>query len=62
MNLFTKLQQPEANKTLIHVGMIDAGEFSSMFLVPANRHSSVRIVGIANPNPVNATSNLAYAH
>lgn len=60
MNLFTKLQQRDVNKRPIRIGMIGAGKFGSMFLAQACRLPGVHIVGIADLNPANAISNLAY--
>ena len=60
MNLFSKLQQREADRNPIRIGMIGAGKFGSMFLAQANRLPGIHIVGIADLNPANARSNLAY--
>jgi len=60
MNLFPKLQQRDAEQNLIRIGMIGAGKFGSMFLAQANRLPGIHIVGIADLNPSNAHSNLAY--
>ena len=60
MNLFTKLQQRDATNNPIRVGMIGAGKFGTMFLAQAIRLPGIHIVGIADLNPANAMSNLAY--
>ena len=60
MNLFPKLQQRDAEQNPIRIGMIGAGKFGSMFLAQANRLPGIHIVGIADLNPSNARSNLAY--
>ena len=60
MNLFTKLQQRDADQNPIRIGMIGAGKFGSMFLAQANRLPGIHVVGIADLNPSNARSNLAY--
>ena len=60
MNLFPKLQQRDAEQNPIRIGMIGAGKFGSMFLAQANRLPGIHVVGIADLNPSNARSNLAY--
>ena len=60
MNLFPKLQQRDAEQNPIRIGMIGAGKFGSMFLAQANRLPGIHVVGIADLNPANARSNLAY--
>ena len=60
MNLFPKLQQRDAEQNPIRIGMIGAGKFGSMFLAQANRLPGIHIVGIADLNPSNTHSNLAY--
>lgn len=60
MNLFPKLQQRDSEQNPIRIGMIGAGKFGSMFLAQANRLPGIHIVGIADLNPSNARSNLAY--
>lgn len=60
MNLFTKLQQRHAAKNPIRIGMIGAGKFGTMFLAQAIRIPGIHVAGIADLDPANAISNLAY--
>lgn len=60
MNLFAKLQQRDAAKNPIRVGMIGAGKFGSMFLAQAIRLPGIHIAGITDLFPANVISNLAY--
>ena len=60
MNLFPKLRQRDTEQNPIRIGMIGAGKFGSMFLAQANRLPGIHIIGIADLNPSNAHSNLAY--
>ena len=60
MNLFPKLRQRDTEQNPIRIGMIGAGKFGSMFLAQANRLPGIHVIGIADLNPSNARSNLAY--
>ena len=60
MNLFPMLRQRDTEQNPIRIGMIGAGKFGSMFLAQANRLPGIHIIGIADLNPSNARSNLAY--
>ncbi len=60
MNLFPKLQKRDTEQNPIRIGMIGAGKFGSMFLAQANRLPGIHVIGIADLNPSNACSNLAY--
>ena len=60
MNLFAKLQQCDAEKKPIRVGMIGAGKFGSMFLAQAKRLPGIHVAGIVDLNPTNVFSNLDY--
>lgn len=47
-SLSTKLAEREANGNPIHVGIIGAGKFGSMFVSQAHRTTGLRLAGIAD--------------
>jgi predicted homoserine dehydrogenase-like protein len=61
MSLYRQLQIKEENNQPIHVGVIGAGKFGTMFLSQANRLPGVHVVGVADLNPEVARSNLRLA-
>jgi predicted homoserine dehydrogenase-like protein len=58
MNLFTKLQEREAEGRPITVGLIGAGKFGTMYIHQALRTPGVHLVGIADLSPTRAIGNL----
>ena len=59
MNLYTKLQQREATKNLIRIGLIGAGKFGSMYLSQIPTTPGIHLLGIADLSPPRARENLA---
>jgi predicted homoserine dehydrogenase-like protein len=59
MSLHQKLQQLAADHQAIHVGLIGAGKFGSMYLSQAPNTPGVHLVGIADLSPAAARRNLA---
>jgi len=59
MSLFAKLQQRQAEGRPIHIGLIGAGKFGSMYLAQVPRTPGVHLVGIADLSPDGARANLA---
>src|SRR5258706_201812 len=58
MNLFSKLQDREAQGKPLRVGLIGAGKFAAMYLAQVPRTPGVRLVAIADLAPANARTNL----
>ena len=58
MNLYTKLQQREAQGKPIRVGLIGAGKFGSMYLAQVSKTPGLHLVAIADLSPDNAKQNL----
>jgi predicted homoserine dehydrogenase-like protein len=58
MNLYTKLQQREAEGRPLRIGVIGAGKFAAMYLAQVPRTPGVHLVGIADLNPASAKANL----
>jgi len=58
MNLYTKLQEREAQGKPLRVGLIGAGKFAAMYLAQAPRTPGVHIAGIADLSPASARANL----
>jgi predicted homoserine dehydrogenase-like protein len=58
MNLYTKLQQRQAEGKPLRVGLIGAGKFAAMYLAQVVRTPGVHLVGIADLNPAGARTNL----
>jgi len=58
MNLYTKLQEREAQGKPLRVGVIGAGKFAAMYLAQAPRTPGVHIAGIADLSPAGARANL----
>jgi len=58
MNLFSKLQQRQAEGRPLRVGLIGAGKFGAMYLAQVPRTVGVHLVGIADLSPANAAVNL----
>ena len=59
MNLYSKLQQRQAEGKPIRIGLIGAGKFGSMYLAQIPRTPGVHLVGIADLSPTAARANLA---
>ena len=59
MNLYSKLQQRQAQGRPIRIGLIGAGKFGSMYLAQIPRTPGVHLVGIADLSPTAARTNLA---
>lgn len=59
MSLYTQLQQRDAAKRPIRVGLIGAGKFGSMYLAQIARTPGVHLVGIADLSPETARRNMA---
>ena len=59
MNLYSKLQQRQAEGKPIRIGLIGAGKFGSMYLAQIPRTPGVHLVGIADLSPAAARANLA---
>ena len=58
MNLYAKLQQREAQRKPLRIGVIGAGKFAAMYIAQVPRTPGVHLVGIADLNPANAKANL----
>jgi predicted homoserine dehydrogenase-like protein len=58
MNLYSKLQQRQAEGKPLRVGLIGAGKFAAMYLAQVVRTPGVHLVGIADLNPAGARTNL----
>ncbi|MBE0623755.1 MAG: Gfo/Idh/MocA family oxidoreductase [Burkholderiales bacterium] len=58
MNLFSKLQQREAEGKPLRVGLIGAGKFAAMYLAQVGRTPGVHLAGIADLAPAGAKANL----
>lgn len=58
MNLYSKLQQREANQRPIRVGLIGAGKFGAMYLAQVPKTPGLHLVAIADLSPDNAKKNL----
>lgn len=61
MSLFAQLLQRQKDRNPIRIGVIGAGKFGTMFLAQAYRLPGIHVVAIADLNPDNARSNLAFA-
>ena len=58
MNLFTRLQALEAAGTPLHVGLIGAGKFGSMYLSQMRRTPGVRLTAVADLDEARARAAL----
>ncbi len=58
MNLYSKLQQRQAEGKPLRVGLIGAGKFAAMYLAQVVRTPGVHLAGIADLNPAGARVNL----
>src|SRR3989454_6392533 len=58
MNLYTKLQEREAQGRPLRVGVIGAGKFGAMYIAQVPRTPGVHLVGIADLSPDYAKGNL----
>ncbi len=58
MNLFSKLQQRQAEGKPLRVGLIGAGKFAAMYLAQVSKTPGVHLVGIADLVPAGAKTNL----
>ncbi len=58
MNLFSKLQQRQAEGKPLRVGLIGAGKFAAMYLAQVVKTPGVHLAGIADLNPAAARTNL----
>jgi predicted homoserine dehydrogenase-like protein len=58
MNLFSKLRERQASDRPLHVGLIGAGKFGSMYLAQVPRTPGIHLAGIADLSPANALMNL----
>ena len=59
MSLYAKLQEREAERRPLRVGMIGAGKFGAMYLAQVPKTPGVHLVGIADLAPAAAKTNLA---
>ncbi len=59
MNLYSKLQQRQAEGRPVRIGLIGAGKFGSMYLAQIPRTPGVHLVGVADLSPEGACRNLA---
>ncbi|TSA12077.1 MAG: flagellar biosynthesis protein FlgA [Betaproteobacteria bacterium] len=59
MNLFSKLQQRQADGNPLRVGLIGAGKFAAMYLAQVPKTPGVHLAGIADLAPAGARANLA---
>ena len=59
MNLYSKLQQRQADGRPVRIGLIGAGKFGSMYLAQIPRTPGVHLVGVADLSPEGACRNLA---
>jgi predicted homoserine dehydrogenase-like protein len=58
MNLYSKLQQREAQGKPLRIGVIGAGKFGAMYIAQVPKTPGVHLVGIADLSPANAVKNL----
>jgi len=58
MNLFSKLQQRQAEGRPLRVGLIGAGKFAAMYLAQVPKTPGVHLAGIADLAPAGARANL----
>ncbi len=58
MNLFSKLQQRQAEGKSLRVGLIGAGKFGAMYLAQVPKTAGVHLAGIADLSPASAAVNL----
>ena len=58
MNLFSKLQQRQAEGRPLRVGLIGAGKFAAMYLAQIPKTPGVHLAGIADLAPAGARANL----
>ena len=58
MNLFTKLQQRQAEGRPLRLGLIGAGKFAAMYLAQVGRTPGVHLAAIADLAPAAARANL----
>ena len=58
MNLYSKLQQRQAEGRPLRVGLIGAGKFAAMYLAQVTRTPGVHLAGIADLAPAGAKANL----
>lgn len=58
MNLYSKLQQRQAEGKPLRVGLIGAGKFAAMYLAQIPKTPGVHLAGIADLNPAGARTNL----
>ncbi len=58
MNLYTKLQEREAQGKRLRVGLIGAGKFGAMYLAQVPKTPGLHLAGIADLSPQNARTNL----
>ena len=58
MNLFSKLQQRQAEGRPLRVGLIGAGKFAAMYLAQVPKTPGVHLAGIADLAPAGAKTNL----
>jgi predicted homoserine dehydrogenase-like protein len=59
MNLYSKLQQRQAEGRPVRIGLIGAGKFGSMYLAQVPRTPGVHLVGVVDLSPEAACRNLA---
>jgi predicted homoserine dehydrogenase-like protein len=59
MNLYSKLQQRQAEGRPVRIGLIGAGKFGAMYLAQIPRTPGVHLVGVADLSPEAACRNLA---
>lgn len=59
MNLYSKLQEREAQGKPVRIGVIGAGKFAAMYLAQAPRTPGVHIAGIADLSPAGVRANLS---
>lgn len=58
MNLFSKLQQRQAEGRPLRVGLIGAGKFAAMYLAQIPKTPGAHLAGIADLAPASARANL----
>ncbi len=58
MSLYPKLQQRAASNNPVHLGLIGAGKFGSMYLAQVPKTPGLHPAAIADLSPVNARKNL----
>ncbi|MGI8895183.1 MAG: NAD(P)H-dependent oxidoreductase [Casimicrobiaceae bacterium] len=59
MSLYAKLQEREAQRRPLRVGLIGAGKFGAMYLAQVPKTPGVHLAGIADLAPASAKTNLA---